>query len=85
MDALGYGPMATRMGRWVGDHSKPPIALTLKQVLWELQHLERTWVACKTIGAYQETAAAVTHLLGWLVWLRSAKLFSLKREDMTVT
>jgi hypothetical protein len=85
-DALGYGLMATGMARRVGDHSKPPIALTLKQVQWGVEHLEQRWMACKTPEAYRETAAAaVTHLLGWLGWLRSAELFSLKWEDVTVT
>jgi hypothetical protein len=39
-DELGYTFMTTGMAKRMGDHSKPPIALTLRQVLWVMHHLD---------------------------------------------
>ena len=84
---MGYGLMATGMAKRVGDHSKPPIALALQQqILWSMRHLEGTWAAAKSQDERREiAAAAVTTLLGWLGWLRSVELFSLKWEDAKIT
>ena len=85
-DAMGYGLMATGMARRVGDHSRPPIALTLQQVLWVLEYLETLWAQATSPAIRREVAAAaVTHLLGWLGWLRSVELFSLKWMDLKLT
>lgn len=85
-DAMGYGLMATGMARRVGDHSRPPIALTLKQILWIMAHLEGLWTAESRQDIRREiAAAAVTNLLGWLGWLRSAELFSLQWIDLKLT
>jgi hypothetical protein len=37
---MGYGLVAAGMGKQMGDESKPPIALTLRQVLWITAYLE---------------------------------------------
>jgi len=85
-DAMGYGLMVTGMAKRVGDHSKPPIALTLSQVLWIMARLNAMWPVSRTQAERREiAAAAVTHLLGWLGWLRSRELFSLTWGDVTVT
>jgi hypothetical protein len=78
--------MVTGMAKQVGDHSKPPIALTLSQVLWIMARLNAMWSVSGTRAERREiAAAAVTHLLGWLGWLRSRELFSLTWGDVTVT
>jgi hypothetical protein len=78
--------MTTGMAKWMGDQSKPPIALTFRQVLWVMQHLDSRWEACKTPTDQREiAAAAVAHLFAWLGWLRSLELFSLKWEDLKLT
>ena len=85
-DAMGYGLMVTGMAKRVGDHSRPPIALTLPQVLWIMRRLDSMWTGCGTRAERREiAAAAVTHLLGWLGWLRSLELFSLTWGDITIT
>jgi hypothetical protein len=85
-DELGYTFMMTGMAKRMGDHSKPPIALTLRRVLWVMQHLDAKWEACKTPSARREiAAAAVAHLFAWLGWLRSVELFSLTWDDVTLT
>ena len=50
-DSMGYGLMATGMARRVGDHSKPPIALTLHQILWIMAHLDAAWRAADIQGS----------------------------------
>ena len=87
MDALGYGLMAAGMVKQMGDTSKPPIALTLKQTLWIMDFLDACWASASTLGACHEiVVAAVTHLLGWLAWLQSVELFSLLCwADVTIT
>jgi hypothetical protein len=68
------------------DESKPPIALTLCQILWIMAHLDGSRTQCHTReGCKDNAAAAVTNLLGWLGWLRSNKLFSLTWGDVTIT
>jgi hypothetical protein len=85
-DALGYGLMAAGMARRMGDQSKPPIALTLCQVFWVMQYLDAQWVASHSRDEHRELAvAAVTHLFGWLGWLRSQELSSLTWGDIKVT
>ena len=85
-DAMGYGLMATGMARRVGDHSKPPIALTLQQILCIMRHLEAAWQKARHPMIRREiAAAAVTNLLGWLGWLRSAEVFSLQWTDLRLT
>jgi hypothetical protein len=85
-DELGYTFMTTGMAKRMGDHSKPPIALTLRQVLWVMQHLNAKWEECKTpTGRREIAAAAVAHLFAWLGWLRSVELFSLTWDDVTLT
>jgi hypothetical protein len=85
-DALGYGLMATGMAKRVGDHSKPPIALTPAQVLWMVQWLDAQWAAAPTVAARRDVAAAaVAHLVLWLGWLRSNETFSLSWDDVSVT
>jgi hypothetical protein len=70
----------------MGDESRPPIALTLHQVLWVIERLEARWQLCHRQGGRREiAAAAVTHLLGWLGWLRSRELFSICWGDLLVT
>jgi hypothetical protein len=70
----------------MGDESRPPIALTLHQVLWVIEQLEARWQLCHQQGGRREiAAAAVTHLLGWLGWLRSRELFSICWGDLLVT
>jgi hypothetical protein len=70
----------------MGDHSKPPIALTLRQVLWVMQHLDAKWEAGKTPSDRREiAAAAVAHLFAWLGWLRSVEPLSLTWDDVTLT
>jgi hypothetical protein len=70
----------------MGDQSKPPIALTLRQVFWVMQYLDSQWVASHSRDQRRElAAAAVTHLFGWLGWLRSQELFSLTWGDIKVT
>jgi hypothetical protein len=85
-DAMGYGLMATGMGKRMGDESKPPIALTLRQVLWIMSRLDLLWAECRTQSDRRDVAAAaVTHLFGWLGWLRSQELFSLTWGDLRIT
>jgi hypothetical protein len=85
-DALGYGLMTTGMGKRMGDDSKPPVALTLRQILWIMTRLESDWtMASTTAGRREIAAAAVVNLFGWLRWLRSQELFSLKWEDLRIT
>jgi uncharacterized membrane protein YhdT len=75
---MGYGLMAAGMSKRMGDESKPPIALTLRQVLWIMAYLETQWKAFRGIPERCEIAAvAVTNLFGWLGWLQSQELFSL--------
>jgi hypothetical protein len=83
---MGYGLMATGMAKRMGDESKPPIALTLKQIKWIMSHLESLWRSFPNRTARQDIAAAgVTNLLGWLGWLRSEELFSLTWGDLSLT
>jgi hypothetical protein len=85
-NALGYGLMAAGMARRMGDQSKPPITLTLRQVFWVMQYLDAQWVTSRSRDKRRElAAAAVTHLFGWLGWLRSQELFSLTWGDIKVT
>jgi hypothetical protein len=86
-DAMGYGLMVTGMAKRMGDKSKPPIALTLKQICWIMMHLDSLWQSHPDQGAHREVAAAaVTNLLGWLTsWLCSQELFSLTWGDVTIT
>lgn len=85
-DELGYTLMSTGMAKRMGDQSKPPIALTLRQVLWVMKRLDAMWVGCNTLSGRREiAAAAVAHLLAWLGWLRSLELFSLTWGDMKLT
>jgi hypothetical protein len=42
-DVMGYGLMAAGMSKQMGDESKPPIALTLRQVLSIMAYLETEW------------------------------------------
>jgi hypothetical protein len=85
-DAMGYGLMATGMAKRMGDESKPPVALTLRQIRWIMTHLDGLWLTCVSRSAKREIAAAgVVNLFGWLGWLRSKELFSLKWEDVLVT
>lgn len=85
-DALGYGLMATGMAKHMGDQSKPPIALTLWQILWIMNYLDTRWHQTRSYVDQCEIAvAAVTHLLGWLGWLHSVELFSLTWGDICVT
>jgi hypothetical protein len=85
-DALGYGMMATGMAKRVGDHSRPPIALTPPQVLWMVRWLDTRWAAASSLSDRQDTAAAaVAHLLLWLGWLRSSETFSLCWADIEIT
>ena len=86
MDALGYGLMVARLVKQMGDNSKPPIALTLKQTLWIMDFLDAHWASASTLGACHEiVAATVTHLLGWLAWLQSVELIFLTWADVTIT
>jgi hypothetical protein len=75
--------MATGMAQCMGDQSKSPIALTLRQVLWIMRFLDSQWEATRTLP--ELAVAAVTHLLGWLGWLRSQELFSLTWGHVKVT
>jgi hypothetical protein len=85
-DALGYSLMATGMAKRMGDESKPPVALTHRQIVWIMTRLESDWVTAVTWGARCEiAAAAVTNLYGWLGWLRSQELFSLTWGDLRIT
>lgn len=85
-DELGYSLMSTGMAKRMGDESKPPVALTLKQVLWIMARLEAMWLVCVSHDGRREiAAAAVAHLLAWLGWLRSEELFSLTWGDARVT
>jgi integrase len=85
-DAMGYALMATGMAKRVGDHNKPPIALTFSQIQWIMDHLASNWRLSVSPAAKRETAAAaVTNLLGWLGWLRSAETFSLTWGDVSIT
>jgi len=85
-DAMGYGLMAVGMSKRMGDESKPPVALTLRQVVWIMGYLETQWKAQQGVPERREiAAAAVTNLIGWLGWLRSQELFSLTWGDVTVT
>jgi hypothetical protein len=78
--------MVTGMAKRVGDHSKPPIALTLPQVLWIMARLDYLWSVSATRNERRDiAAAAVANLLGWLGWLRSRELFSLTWENVTIT
>jgi hypothetical protein len=83
---MGYGLMAAGMARRMGDDSKPPVALTLRQVLWVMSHLDRARHQDSSCHQRRDVAAAaVAHLLGWLGWLRSVELFSLTWGDVTIT
>jgi len=85
-DAMGYALMVTGMAKRVGDHSKPPIALTFQQISGIMRHLDSLWQLCTTVTAKREVAAAaITNLLGWLGWLRSAETFSLTWGDISIT
>lgn len=85
-DAMGYTLMATGMAVRMGDESKPPIALTLHQILWIMERLESMWAVAVTQADRREIAAAsVTNLLGWLGWLQSQELFSATWGDITIT
>lgn len=85
-DTLGYGLMSTGMSKRMGDESKPPIALTLRQILWIMGWIEKEWVACVTTAHRTEVAAAaVVNLFEWLGWLRSQELFSLTWADLRIT
>ena len=85
-DAVGYGLMATGMARRMGDQSKPPVALTLQQILWIMRHLEDNWNTNATHRSQCNTAAAaVVNFLGWLGWLRLVETFSLTWGDITIT
>ena len=85
-DELGYTSMTTGMAKRMGDHSKPPIALTLAQVLWVMGHLDAKWDTCVSRNDRLDTAAAaVAHLLAWLGWLRSFELFSITWADVKIT
>ena len=85
-DELGYTFMTTGMAKRMGDQSKPPIALTLRQVIWVMQRLDAKWEECHTpTGRREIAAAAVSHLFAWLGWLRSFELFSLTWDDVTIT
>ena len=67
----------------MGDQSKPPITLTLRQVLWVMHYLDAQWIALHSRDEHRKLAVvAVTHLLGWLGWLRSQELFSLTWGDI---
>ena len=37
--------MAAGMAKQMGDNSKPPIALTLKQTLWIMDFLDARWAS----------------------------------------
>jgi hypothetical protein len=70
----------------MGDQSKPPIALTLRQVFWIMKHLDTAWLGCGTLSNRREVAAAtITHLLAWLGWLHSRELFFLQWGDLKMT
>jgi hypothetical protein len=85
-DAMGYGLMANGMSRRMGDESKPPIALTLRQVLWIVERLDTLWAKSQSLSDRRNVAAAaVTHLVAWLGWLRSEELFSLRWGDVEIT
>jgi hypothetical protein len=78
--------MATGMAKRMGDESKPPIALTLRQICWIMTHLDGLWLASGTRSERREIAAAgVVNLLGWLGWLFSKELFSLTWADVHIT
>jgi CTP:molybdopterin cytidylyltransferase MocA len=67
MDAIGYGLMAAGMSKRMGDESKPPIALTLRQVLWIMAYLETQPKAFQGIPECRKIAAvAATNLFRWL-------------------
>jgi hypothetical protein len=68
-DELDYTFMMTGMAKRMGDHSKPPIALTFRQVLWVMLLLDTRWfLECGTsTGRREIAAAAVAHLV--LAWL----------------
>jgi hypothetical protein len=71
---------------WVTKVNRLAIALTLHQVFWVMQYLDGQWVAtCSREERHELAAAAVTHLFGWLGWLRSQELFSLTWGDIKVT
>jgi hypothetical protein len=63
--------MAAGMRKQMGDESKPPIAITLQQVLWIMAYLKTQWKALWGISERRKIAAtAVINLIGWLGWLR---------------
>jgi hypothetical protein len=83
---MGYGLMATGMSKHMGDESNPLIALTLWQILWIMERLDKDWTQCITVVDQRTVAAAaVANLLGWLGWLHSQELFSLTWGDIWVT
>jgi hypothetical protein len=83
---LGYTSLTTGMAKRMGDHSKPPIALTLSQVLSVMHHLDGKWRTCTSrTNRLDLAAAAVAHLLAWLGWLRAFELFSIMWADVTLT
>jgi hypothetical protein len=85
-DSLGYGLMSTGMSKRMGDESKPPIALTLRQIFWIMDYLDQAWTSSGTLAQRRNiAAAAVTNLFGWLGWLRSLELFSLTWDDLRIT
>jgi hypothetical protein len=76
------------MSKRMGDESKPPVAITYRQVRWAIDRLEALWKVCPTadVGGRREiAAAAVSTLLAWLGWLRSREMFSLTWGDTTIT
>jgi hypothetical protein len=74
------------MSKRMGDESKPPVALTLRQIFWIMDHLEQAWVSTSSPAQRCDIgAAAVATLFGWLGWLRSVELFSLTWGDLRIT
>jgi hypothetical protein len=53
-DAMGYGLMAVGMSKRMGDESKPPVALTLRQVVWIMGYLETQWKAQQGVNERRE-------------------------------
>lgn len=84
-DELSYTMMSQGMSKRLGSNSRPPVALTARQVTWQDQLCHRRYRdAPNDLARLDIATAATTNVLDWLSWLRGGELFGLEWEDVTI-
>ena len=84
-DGLGYTFFTSGLSRRMGMEVKPSMALSHVHVEFLDKTLEVQWSMAEDSYRRLEVATAATiNLLGWLGWLRSTELFSLRVADVVM-